>query len=375
MNIAIVSNFAGIGLQTDFNLLRDYLTVRGHEVTGYQYDEAPKALPKYDLAIFLESIPRVYLGLAETKFWFPNIEWVKDNDLDLARKYFAKVFAKTHETQLILEPLIPGKVFRTGFLTRDQNVGTIQREGRWLHIGGNSQIRGTQAVYDAFANWKRNGKSLDAQLTIVSTMLKVDNPPSNVTILDRVSEEELKRLQNSHFFHIYPSGTEGWGHAIHEALSVNACLVTTEAPPMWEFSQYQIPVSGKSRYNLADVYEVSALDVYETVQSIMRVKPFGYSRARFEKDNAEFAAAFDRHLEELVSIPWVDDHWEVPKDAPPSLRRKVEGRKCIAFVGNFAAPESTENQILWALTERLGYDVEKLQENETNLSAIQNATN
>jgi len=365
MQVAIVGSQNGIGLQRDFDLLRDYLVRHGHEVTGYQYDETPQELPKYDLAIFLEVIPRAYLGLADTKFWFANAEWLKPDKLEVAQKYIDKVFAKTHEAQRILEPLLPGKVHYTGFLTRDQYEPLTPRELRVLHIGGNSSLRGTQSVLDAW-RWRRDGHYLDLPLTIISTAIKEQELPPNVTVYDRVSEEELKRLQNSHFFHLFPSGTEGFGHAIHEAQSVSAFLITTGAPPMCELEAVYIPPSGPKRtYGMADVYDVSALDVYRVMENV-KSHYDGHgagSRDSFLYSNAIFEESFFIHLEEVMS-PKINLGY-------PITERK-DSRPVVAFLGNFGASESTENMIKWALTERLGMEVECLQENETNLAAMRN---
>lgn len=365
MRVAVVSNITdGKGLARDYELLRDFLVERGHDVTGYQHDEPPKNLPKYDLGIFLEVIPRAYLGLAETKFWFPNIEWIKDGALGLAQKYFAKVFTKTREAQRILEPLIPDRTHYVGFLCRDQYDPSVPREPKFLHLGGNASLRGSRAVYDAFL-WKRNGKALDAQLTIVSRTIKDVDPPPNVTLLEEVSEEELKRLQNSHVFHIYPSGTEGYGHAIHEAYSVGAQLITTKAPPMSEFpGAILLPAESTRKYNLATVYDVSAFVIHEAVSGIYSHKDLwkehDSQRLAFHRLNAEFENAFEKHLE------------FTPKAtaAAPVVVRKAEGRKTVAFLGNFRAVESTENMIWWALTQRLDMEVIQLQEDETDLKTL-----
>lgn len=54
------------------------------------------------------------------------------------------------------------------------------------------------------------------------------------------------------------------------------------------------------------------------------------------------------------------------------MRVKGDGLQ-IAFIGNFKAEHSTENQIKWAFEEGLGHEVEMLQENEVNLAAISTA--
>lgn len=369
MNIAIVTNIdAAIGLATEYCLLREFLVALGHEVTGIQYDTEELPARKFDLMISMETVSRCLFDFAPLHWYFANPEWFKPHLVNLVGKRFDKIFCKTHEAERILAPMFPGKVHYVGFLTRDQYDPGIPRENKFLHIGGNSSFRGTQTVLDAW-KWEKNGRRIPAELTIVSTALKDRTPIPNVTLLDRVTDEELKVLQNSHLFHLYPAGTEGFGHAIHEALSVNAVIVTTAAPPMDEIRN-ALPVRhvGKSKYNLATVYEVSALDIYDIICAMLpkfqdEVPPLPQGRWEWEEGNASFIELFSKHLMELE------------KPTAPVIRRatpKAEGALSIAFMGNFEAPESTENMVKWAL-EDLGHEVEPIQENAATMQQINGA--
>jgi hypothetical protein len=382
MNVAIVSNFNGIGLQRDAELLAGALAELGHSQHGIQFDEPlPEHCKDFDLAIYLEVIPRNMLGLAPVRFFFGNPEWTKPEIVRTAQRHMHKVFAKTWEAKRIFDQVFPGKTFYTSFLTRDQYDPSVRREKEFLHIGGNSSMRGTQAVLDAW-KWKKDGAGIDAKLTIISTALKDRPDLPNVTILDRASEKELRTLQNRCLFHLYPSGTEGWGHAIHESLSVGAVLVTTSAPPMNEIERaMKIPAVKASKYHLADVYEVSALDIYGIATDLMASDLFpetiageirgdnALGRGEFHDNNTRFKDALYQHLAPLDTKTSVTVK---EPEAPTFIRKKNTGLQ-IAFIGNFKAEHSTENQIKWALEEGLGHDVEMLQENEVNLTAIQSA--
>lgn len=382
MNVAIVSNFNGIGLQRDAELLAGALAELGHSQHGIQFDEPlPEHCKDFDLAIYLEVIPRNMLGLAPVRWAWLNPEWTKPEIVRTAQRHMHKVFAKTWEAKRIFDKIFPGKVFYSSFLTRDQYDPSIARKKEFLHIGGNSSLRGTSAMADAW-RWAHNGVGINAQLTIVSTALKNREDIPNVTILDRVREEELRTLQNRCLFHLYPSGTEGWGHAIHESLSVGAVLVTTSAPPMNEIERaMKIPAVKASKYHLADVYEVSALDIYGIATDLMASDLFpetiageirgdnALGRGEFHDNNARFKDTLYQHLAPLdtrISVAVKEP------EAPTFIRKKNTGLQ-IAFIGNFKAEHSTENQIKWALEEGLGHDVEMLQENEVNLTAIQAA--
>src|ERR1700690_4539402 len=191
----------------------------GHAVMGVQYDEEPySGGGPCDLTIFLEVIPRNMLGLSERRWIFPNPEWTTEQMIEIIDRSCEKIFAKTHEGERIFEKLFPGRVHYTGFLARDQYKPEIARLPKFLHIAGNSSLRGTEAVLDAW-RWRSNGQTLQQQLVVIGTP-KFDKAGLDETIVhfkDRVDEEELKDLQNECMFHLLPSGTEGFGHALHEA--------------------------------------------------------------------------------------------------------------------------------------------------------------
>jgi hypothetical protein len=372
MRVALITNLNGIGLQRDFELLRDYLESLGHSVTGLQYDAPlPDPLPSFDLALFLETVPPNMMKLAPINWLFANCEWMKPEVIKLADRHFDRIFAKTQEGYRLLAPLFGDRVVYTGFMARDNYDPSIPRENRFLHIGGNSAIRGTTAVRDAWL-WKHNGEPIGAELTIVSRVLKERPEIPRVTYLERVSDEEIKRLQNSHRFHIYPSATEGFGHSLHESQGVGAFVLTTSAPPMNELPDaLLIPAKKSGKYNLADLYEVSALDIHELVKESYKfaVTCPGLlaecqedTRSKFLSANDDFKMRFAEQLADLEKRG---------KKARPT---RVRSGKNILFLGNFQNVESTENMIRWALEERLGYEVEALQENETNLRALEDAS-
>ena len=376
MRIAIVTNItAGIGLTKDFELLRDYLVELGHEPTGFQYDDKPdESVERFDLAIYLETIPQEWLFLSDRRWWFPNPEWCRPEVIQTAQRNCQAVFAKTHYAKELFDKLFPGKVHYTGFLTTDKYDPTVKREPWFLHIGGNSSIRGTQAVLDAW-QWAKDGKKIDAKLCVVSNVQENWPKQDNIFYWKRLPEADLKTLQNQCMFHIYPSQTEGFGHAIHEGQSVGATVLVTHGGALEELDEcVGLEATKCGKFNLADLYEVSALTIYEMVQEVLEKNPTDllpiegggwesnlHPRDYFLNGNEEFKEVFKEQL-----------------DAPAptyAIRRirKAGDPKRIAFLGNFEASESTENQMLWALEQRLGYEVEKLQENHVTLHQLEEA--
>jgi glycosyltransferase involved in cell wall biosynthesis len=324
--------------------------------------------------ISLETVCRHLLDIAPVNWLIPNQEWTKRHDLDLISRAFSKILCKTREGERIFKGYFPDKTHYVGFLARDVFNPQIIRKKRFLHVGGNSSFRGTQEVLDAW-KWRKDGTRIDAELLIVSKALKERPEIPNVKYFDWLSEEELHTLQNECLFHLYPSGTEGFGHAIREAMSVNAVVLTTAAPPMDEIkTASKVPERGWTTYNLAKVYEVSALDIHVACKELLNMysgtealgegwKLVNYhgenaTREEFLRGNEFFETAFAEHLEDFV-----------PKSAKMA-GASVRGKMRISFLGNFAAQESTENMILWALEQGLDHAVDRIQENEATLRKI-----
>jgi len=378
LKLGIVSNLDSRGLEKDANLLSGVLKNSGHEVELLKFNQACESV--FPLIIFLETVPKHYVRLSRKPPWiFVNPEFLMPEDIKVIQKSFSKVFCKTQEAHRICTELFGEKTNYTGFLSEDRMDKPIVRYKRFLHVSGKSQVKNTQAIIDAW-RWKKNGKSLDADLTIVSDFPQEDLP-NGVKVISRIDDKHLKFLQNVCRFHLQPSQTEGWSHVLHEALSVNANILTVDAPPMNEIkSAYKIRSCGHTMFNSVKMYQVSALDIYDAVSDLMTLGHRGFAstgapRTEFLQGNEDFKQQFTAHLAQFEKSLQVAPEVTTPmvkavKATPP--RRKTGEGKTVAFLGNFRASESTENMILWALTERLGMDVIKLQEDQTTLYDLEN---
>jgi hypothetical protein len=234
----------GVGLQKDAELLRDLLQEWGHTAKLVHYkkqgdiEEAPRARAN----IFLEVVAYnlVARRIADQNWLIPNPEWFASWDHQNAIQTFDKFLCKTHDAVKIMQRELKeyrNKVQYIGFESRDLYDPSIPRERRFLHLAGMSQFKNTQATVYAFTKVTIDDEARPP-LTIVSVYPELwafGKDCKNVTAYQRVSDEEIKRLMNSHQFHILPSGYEGWGHALWEGLGCGAVMMTTDHPPMNEF--------------------------------------------------------------------------------------------------------------------------------------------
>lgn len=344
-------------------LLRGFLVEHGHDVVFAQYDSDIE-LAERDLLIFLETIVPKYVPLSKcAPLFFVNPEFLFERDFPLIKSSFGKVLCKTHEAHRICKEVFGEQAVYTGFLAEDKLREGFKKEARFLHIAGKSNMKNTQAVVDAW-RWKYEGKSLDADLTVIADAeIDLGELPDRVTLLQNAQDDTVTTLQNTCMFHLQPSATEGFGHVLREALSVNALLITTGAPPMREItSALLLEPAGESKCRMATIYEVSPLQIHKAVPEVidnLRDYKNGERRQEFLAGNKDFGKKFSAVLDKVA----VKEEMAVPKVVTPTILPKREGKLTISFLGNFTSPESTENLVKWAL-ERLGHSVIPLQENK-----------
>ncbi len=125
-----------------------------------------------------------------------------------------------------------------GFDSDDRYDPAVPRERKFFHLAGGSRIKGTDRL---LAVWRRHPEW--PTLTVLQHPREAHPGASAPNVVHRIGYldasdpaqyAELKRLQNSHVFHLCLSETDGWGHYLVEALGVGAVTVTVGAPPMNE---------------------------------------------------------------------------------------------------------------------------------------------
>lgn len=260
MRVNLITNITEQkGLQKDYELLRELLLEMGHRVEGVHF--LGGKCPKADLNIFLETVVRQFIDYAPVNTWMPNPEWAMDEYLAcLPRMKY--VFCKTLHAVQLFAPLCGEKAVFTGFFSEDHYRPEIPRENRFLHAPGGSNVRNTEAIIEA---WERY--ALPYPLTVVTSVHKRESSNPNITFHRRVSNEQLIQMQNSHSWHLVTGAYEGFGHWLHESMSVGAGILSIAAPPMNEWPAFiRLMSVGAERLRLAYMQKIAAYDVAESVK-------------------------------------------------------------------------------------------------------------
>jgi hypothetical protein len=241
--VHVTSPVAGFGNRLDLELVCSLLEQNGFEVTAWPaVDRSKKARfsgvakrflsgrGRFDINLFLAPIFPEWLPLARTNILVPNAEgfaqpsWLKRLDL---------VMAKTRVTDEIFQRLGCRTEF-VSFTSTDQLDESVPRQPRSFFHSCSSMFKGTQRTLET---WQRHPE----WPTLTAVVNNHDEiPPAlfegpNLRVIrERLSREELRRLQNEHVFHLCCSEAEGFGHYIMEAMSCRAIPLTSDGAPMNE---------------------------------------------------------------------------------------------------------------------------------------------
>lgn len=243
-DLRIITRENGVGLSRDMGLIAEVLSAAGHrvELVGYRGNQFANRLiegglwsrrvlrGQVDVQVFVERVYHRCLPLARRNVLIPNPEWF----LPKWQRHlpsFERVLCKTRHAEATFGALGCATVL-TGFTSHDLFDPAVPRERAFFHLAGRSTAKGTEVV---LATWRRHPEW--PLLTVVQHPKVAQPGPPAANISHRVGyldAMELRRLQNSHRFHLCPSEAEGFGHYLMEGLGTGAVVLATDAPPMNE---------------------------------------------------------------------------------------------------------------------------------------------
>jgi hypothetical protein len=277
------------------------LSSRGVEVSKVMWNDIE--CPEVDFNIFVELVAPQLFKCAREQWVIPNAEWwYFDNLLPEIDKVFAKtkdcaeIFREKRRVDWQNQSKTRFSIDYLGWKALDFYVPEIERERKFLHVAGKSQFKNTDSILRAWRN-------IDSQLTVVSEYYRPKQ--KNVTWIQRVTDEEMVPLMNSHLFHIMPSAYEGYGHVLHEGLGVGAIVITTDAPPMNECSAaIMVPYDRTKPYNSASLHYVSPDAIMDGVSIALNMTDMQIELFR-ERAREQFRLdreVFEKNLDVMAGV-------------------------------------------------------------------------
>lgn len=248
-----------------------------------------------NVVVFFENLTRGWMRTSDMAILVPNQEWIRPLTNELVRRCHG-IWCKTrYAERLFLERGLRAQFI--GFSSRDMYLPEEPKDySACLHLSGRSMFKGTVTLLDV---WKRHPEW--PKLTVITRYSHWErhSAPNIKIMTEYLDHSRLKILMNKVGIHVCPSETEGFGHYINEALSTQAVVITTDAPPMNELVHEEFgvlaacnkrtPAGYGERFHVdpesleLSISRVLAMDTHEKVGMGNRARnAFLAHQARFE---------------------------------------------------------------------------------------------
>lgn len=318
-DIRIITQDNGVGLVKDAELLTAALK-KGHfrvEQNRFKTNKISKWLQRLainqsahipSINIFLERLHPSLFNSAKLNLLMPNPEWTLPKWIrHLPALDF--ILVKTRHAETIFSDLGCNTRY-TGFSSEDRWLPEVAKQSGFFHLAGKSSNKGTDSL---IALWRKHPDW--PLLTIVQHPSKAGTDASTHNIrhvLKYLDDAELKLMQNQHVFHLCISDTEGFGHYLMEAMSMQAVAITTDAPPMNELVTAErgllVGYDRTSKQNLATCYHVGETQLQTVIERALTMTmeqtvELGVAARKFFLSNdAEFKERIHLLMEDMANV-------------------------------------------------------------------------
>ena len=287
MRINIYTSFNGVGLERDYNILKQIFEQAGHVVGFADWKQKHQRPAHSDIAFHLE-IPRYDLiGYAPKNIMIPNPEWFEQRWTNNLNR-FQFIFAKTRDCERIFNKYHSNVIF-TSFTSLDKFDERISKEKIFVHTAGKSAFKGTNELLQAYNKYDLPKCYMTSQSEYIGK--------GNIISTGYLSEHDFDVLLNACLIHVCPSYYEGFGHYMWEAMSTGAVVITTNNAPTNEFitdKRFLVEWKTENPHHLGQLRHPSPDDLKRVIQSVDDM-PYdtliaeGYkNRQKFLENDKEF---------------------------------------------------------------------------------------
>lgn len=248
--------------------------------------------------VFFENLSRSWMRCGHASILIPNQEWMRPHTSRLIGDCHALWCKSRYAERIFRERGLSARYI--GFSSTDMYLPDVPKDyAACVHIAGRSELKGTATLLNV---WKRHPEW--PVLTVVSrhAYLQRHRAPNIDIVTDYLDQPSLQLLMNRAGIHLCPSETEGFGHYINEALSTQAIVVTTHAPPMNELVQesfgFLAEFAGRSPAGYGERFQVDADSLETAISRALaltvdeKTRMGELARASFLANRSQFEASF-----------------------------------------------------------------------------------
>lgn len=263
MKVNLIANFqANTGLMQDALLLRGILSVQfGEDVKIFKVPHMLPECGEADVNFFLEVINPSLFPYARKNIWLPNPEWTYKTWIPYI-SMVDEVWVKTHEAETIFKQYTD-KVYFTGWTSMDKAY-LAERDKKNYHKAivpvGKNIYRHPKPIFQAYLKLKHDypeeyKEAPELYIVHSPDHIGITVPEEiapKVHLISKVlSDTEYNDLLKECGLCICMSLSEGFGHAVNEAMSAGCNLILSPISPFKD-----------NLYRSLDVY-VEALEIAE----------------------------------------------------------------------------------------------------------------
>ena len=246
MRVNLIGNFNNAtGLLQDASLLRGLLTIAfGDKVNIFKIPHHMPQCNEAEVNIFIEIVNPSLFAYAARNIWIPNHEWTY-RTWQPYMSMVNEIWVKTHEAEEIFSQ-VSQNVKYIGWTSIDQTMSEKKNYSKAIVLVGKNVFRVPKQLLRAYAKIQKEDPQLYKKLPELnipydSERLTIYSPPEledKVKLMPKVLKEgEYSDLLKECGLAICLSATEGFGHAINEAMSSGCNLMLSPINPFRELTE------------------------------------------------------------------------------------------------------------------------------------------
>jgi len=246
MRVNLIGNFNNAtGLLQDAALLRGLLTiVFGEKVNIFKVPHHMPQCSEAEVNIFIEIVNPSLFVYAARNIWIPNHEWTY-RSWQPYLKMVDEIWVKTHEAEEIFSQM-SSNVRYIGWTSIDQSMSEKKNYSKAIVLVGKNVFRMPKQLLRAYARIQKEDSQFYKKLPELNIpydaeRLVVYSPPEiadKVKLMPKVLKEgEYSELLKECGLAVCVSGSEGFGHAINEAMSSGCNLMLSPIKPFRELTE------------------------------------------------------------------------------------------------------------------------------------------
>jgi hypothetical protein len=313
MRVNLIGNFDSKGLMQDAMILRGLLANVHGEVQIRRVHHAMPQCAEAEINIFIEVINPSLFSYAAKNIWIPNIEWTHKAHLPYL-KMVDEVWVKTREASDTFSKLTPNTRY-IGWTSIDKVFHEKKNYHKGIVLVGKNIYRNPKPVIQAYLKIKESNANLYA---LLPDLVIPYNPecvefffPSElqnkITLISRIlTESEYDDLLKECGLAICTSATEGFGHAVNEAMSSGCNLIVSNIQPFLELTDNRgLFIATKEKIEhptcMGNLVDVSVLDLMVKLQGYVNTS-FKAKETISERNREIYEVRHSKFIESMQKI-------------------------------------------------------------------------